>query len=205
MKLLVGLGNPEERYFGTRHNIGFEVVNALARKLATSNKPQELSWENRDKFKSEIIQGSFILNSQSLQLILAKPQTYMNKSGLAVASLVNYFKIKPEDILVVHDELDLLLGHIKIRLGGSDAGHHGLESIIKSLGTDKFVRVRLGIGVEKTLSGEHKQVAFNAEHFVMEPFLPKERSKVKSVIKRAVNAIEAVLTQGWQKAQNQFN
>lgn len=191
MKLIVGLGNPGEKYEGTRHNLGFEVLDEFRRKGEFGN------WKKEDKFKSEIIKSN--------DLVLVRPLTYMNLSGLAVAKLAKYYKIDPKDIVVIHDELDLLLGHIKIRLGGSDAGHHGLESIIGNLGTDKFIRVRLGIGAEKTLSGEHKKVAFNAEHFVMELFLPRERHNVKHVTKLALKALEVILEKGIDKAQNQFN
>lgn len=199
MKLIIGLGNPGDKYLGSRHNIGFEVVDKYAGHIANRE------WQMEEKFKSEIIKTGYQQSAISHQLILAKPQTYMNKSGLAVVSLVNYFKIKPEDIIVVHDELDLLLGHIKVRIGGSDAGHHGIESIIKILGTDKFIRIRLGIGIEKTLSGEHKKVFFNAENFVMEPFKLKEKSEVKSLVKKAIKALDLILEKGVESAQNQYN
>lgn len=201
MILIIGLGNPGDKYVDTRHNLGFEVVNELKRKLESSSENQELSWKTEEKFKAEIIR----LQHNSNSLILAKPQTFMNKSGISVFKIAAFFKIAPENIIIIHDELDLLLGHMKIRLGGSDAGHHGLESIIKSLGTDKFIRVRLGIGAEKTLSGEHKEVAFNAERFVMEPFLPQERHTVKHITKLALKAIDVILEKGIEKAQNQFN
>lgn len=191
MYLIIGLGNPGDKYIDTRHNLGFEVVDELRRKLELS------SWVLEDKFKAEVIKNS--------EVILARPQTYMNKSGLAVLKLARFYKIKPKDIIVIHDELDLLVGHMKVRIGGSDAGHHGVESIIKELGTEGFIRLRLGIGAEKTLSGEHKRVAFNAEHFVMEPFLPQERHKVKTMIKQAIKAVETILEKGIEKAQNQYN
>ncbi len=205
MILIVGLGNPGDKYADTRHNLGFDVVDELRRKIASSVQGIGYSWEYKEKFKSEIIQLNYTLNANDYTLILARPQTFMNKSGMAVSKVAAFFKIKPKDIVIVHDELDLLLGHMKIRLGGSDAGHHGLESIIESLGTDKFIRVRLGIGAEKTLSGEHKEVAFNAEHFVMEPFLPQERHNVKHVTKLALKALDVILEKGIEKAQNQFN
>lgn len=191
MYLIIGLGNPEDKYADTRHNLGFEVIDELRRKLELGK------WVLEDKFKAEVIKNS--------EVILARPQTYMNKSGLAVLKLARFYKIKPKDIIVIHDELDLLVGHMKVRIGGSDAGHHGVESIIKELGTEGFIRLRLGIGAEKTLSGEHKRVAFNAEHFVMEPFLPQERHKVKTMIKQAIKTVETILEKGIEKAQNQYN
>ncbi len=192
MKLIVGLGNPEDKYAGTRHNLGFEVLDEFRRKLNLAN------WSLENKFKSEIIKVS-------PNLMLVRPQTYMNKSGLAVSLIARFYKIKSEDIIVLHDDLDLLLGKIKVRLGGGVAGHHGVESIMQALGTDQFVRVRLGIGNTQGFLGEHKRAAFNAERFVLEAFMPNEKSKVKSMRKQAIKALELLLEQGLDKAQNQFN
>jgi PTH1 family peptidyl-tRNA hydrolase len=191
VKLIVGLGNPDDKHAHTRHNIGFDVLEEYRRK---HNLPE---WNNDKKFKSEII--------HTPEAIFIRPQTYMNNSGLAVQSVASYFKIKPEDILVVHDELDINSGHLKIRLGGSDAGHHGIESIINSLSTDKFVRLRLGIGNEKARLGEHKQASFNAEHYVLEQFAQKEQSSIKRIIKRSEQVIDCWLESGLEVTQNQFN
>lgn len=201
MKLIVGLGNPGEKFVGTRHNLGFEVVDELASRI----QGLETSWRIEKKFKAEILQVNYTLDASNYSLILAKPQTFMNLSGLAVSLLKNFFKVAPEDLVIIHDELDLLLGKIKIRFAGGASGHHGVESIISELGTDQFVRVRLGIGSDKSFSGEHKRVSFNAESFVTEPFLPQERSKVKSMIKHGVIALETLLEKGLKKAQNQYN
>lgn len=184
MKLIVGLGNPEERYAGTRHNLGFEVVDKLGKSVKGSGE----SWQYQEKFKSEVCASRF-------PLILAKPQTYMNMSGLAVSKIASFYKISPEDIIIIHDELDLPLGHIKLRLGGAGAGHHGVESVIKYLGTDKFIRVRCGIGVQH----------FNAEHFVLEAFMPSEKQEVRRMIKKAVEAIQLLLDKGLTIAQSQYN
>lgn len=192
MKLIIGLGNPGEQYESTRHNLGFVVVDELKRKLDKG------TWEQNKKFKAE-------LHKVSEDLLLVRPQTYMNLSGLSVASLKNFYKIDPKDIIVIHDELDLLLGKIKVRLGGGAGGHHGVESIIEKLGTDQFIRLRLGIGTKEGFLGEHKRTSFNAEHFVIDAFHPTERSKVKSMIKHALKALETLLEEGLEKAQNQFN
>ena len=189
--LIVGLGNPGEKFINTRHNLGFEVVDLLRKKLDFP----EFSKES--KFKAEI--------SKNIDIVLMKPITFMNLSGMAVSAIANFYKIKPENIIVIHDELDLPVGHIKIRVGGSDAGHHGIESVIKMLGSEQFIRVRLGIGNWHAISGEHKHAAFNAEKFVTEGFMPNEKSKVKAMIKRAVKAVEAILEHGVEKAQSQFN
>ena len=191
MKLVVGLGNPEGRYANTRHNLGFEVADELTRKLNL------VDWTSENKFKSELI--------RTPELILVKPQTFMNQSGLAVRQLADYYKIAPEDIIIIHDELDLPLGKIKVRLGGAAAGHHGVESIINSLETDQFIRVRLGIGNLKTQGAEHKATHVSAEKFVLEPFLHSEKAQVKHMIKQTLKALDLLLEKGLSIAQNQYN
>lgn len=184
MKLVVGLGNPEDKYAGTRHNLGFEVVDRLVLSIKYQG-----SWETRTQFKSQICN----LQTTPYNLILCKPQTYMNMSGMAVAKIARFFKIKLEDIVIIHDDLDLPLGQVKIRLGGSAAGHHGVESVISHLGSDKFIRIRLGIGNLKTQLGERKASSFNAEKYVLERFLPGERHGVKAMIKKTVEAVKALI------------
>lgn len=197
MKLIIGLGNPGSKYEGVRHNLGFEVVDKLGSRVQGTGD----SWKYEEKFKSEIL--DFTLNASRFTLV--KPQTFMNKSGIAVRQLADYYKILPEEIVIVHDELDLPLGKIKVRLGGAAAGHHGVESIIDVLGTDQFVRVRLGIGNLKSHSGEHKRISFNAEKFVLEPFIHSEHAQVKHMIKQAIKALDILLEKGLESAQNQFN
>lgn len=194
MKFIIGLGNPGERHVGTRHNLGFMVLDEYAKK----HLPSQISWEKSDKFKAYVL-------DLSLNIKLIKPQTFMNNSGMGVKAVTTYFKINPSDIIVVHDDLDLPLGKIKVRKGGSGAGHHGVESIIDKLGTDDFIRVRLGIGNLQTLSAEHKEHSINVEHYVLEQFMAKEKSTVKRMIKLAVGAIDTLLEDGLEKAQNQHN
>lgn len=197
MKLIVGLGNPGEKYASVRHNLGFMAVDELAKKLGVHG-----SWFMEKKFKSEILKQV----QDDKEIWLVKPQTYMNNSGMAVIKLVEYFKIDPsQDLIIIHDDLDLPLGKIKVRTGGAAAGHHGVESIINSLGTDQFIRIRLGIGNLKTQSAEHKKVHVSAEKFVLEPFMHNEKSKVKHMIKQAVGAIETLLEKGLEYTQNQYN
>lgn len=191
MKLIVGLGNLGEKYKGVRHNLGFELVEEFVKKMGGGE------WKLEKKFKSEIVKVG--------DLIFVKPQTYMNKSGIAVKLLTTYYKISDTDLIVVYDELDLPLGKIKVRLGGAAAGHHGVESIIEALGSDKFIRVRLGIGNLKTQSSEHKHAHVSAEKFVLEPFMHSERSQVKHMLKQSMKALQIILEQGLEKAQNQFN
>lgn len=199
--LIVGLGNPGEKYAKVRHNLGFMAIDELGKKV----KGQGESWKYEEKFKSEILNLNYTLTPNPYTLILAKPQTYMNNSGLAVKLLTTYYKIPSTDLIVIHDELDLPLGKIKVRLGGAAAGHHGVESIIESLGTDQFIRVRLGIGNLKTQSAEHKKVHVSAEKFVLEPFMHSEKSQVKHMLKQTVRALQILLETGLEKAQNQFN
>ncbi len=193
VKLIIGLGNPGEKYQGTRHNLGFEVLE----KFVSSRKYQQ-AWAENKKFRSQIIKVDD-------QLILAKPLSYMNNSGMAVAALASFYKIAPGDIVIVHDELDLPLGSIKVRLGGAGAGHHGVESVIEKLGNDKFVRIRLGIGNWKTQSSEHGGNHLSVESYVLSPFKPAEKSGVKQLIKKGVRAVEVILEKGLESAQNQFN
>lgn len=193
MKLIVGLGNPGDKYKGTRHNLGFSILDEYAKK----HLGPEISWQEDKKNKSEILKLD--------NTWLIKPQTYMNNSGLAVCQLVNYYKLPITDIIVIHDDLDLSLGKIKIRLGGASGGHHGVESIINNLENDKFIRIKLGIGNLNTDSSERGGQHVDVEKFVLESFLPNERSKVKQIKKHAVTAIELLLEKGLEKAQNQYN
>lgn len=198
MKLIVGLGNPGDRYQGTRHNLGFMVVDGFARKY----QGPEITWTEDKKFKAEILK-------LSPDTWLVKPQTFMNNSGQAVKLLTIYYKLPTTDVIVIHDDLDLPLGKMKIRLGGSGGGHHGVESVINSLGDDRFIRIRLGIGPLKgsgpALLSEHNRDHFDVEHFVLEEFMPNEKSKVRQMIKRAILAIDVLLEKGVEVAQNQYN
>ncbi len=201
IKLIVGLGNPGEQYENTRHNLGFQVLETFSKKEGNGH-----NFSAEKKYKAEISKLKYTKkDGEDVELTLMRPQTYMNMSGLAVSSFAKFYKIAPEEILVIHDELDLLIGKMKVRIGGSAAGHHGVENIIEKLGSDNFVRLRLGIGADKSLSGEHKEVHFNAEQFVIDPFDQKEKSKVKAMLKRSVQAIETILDKGVEQAQNEFN
>lgn len=195
MKLVVGLGNPGEKYIGVRHNLGFMVLDKLVDRLQVTGN----SWIENKKLKSLICNlhtSPSGLKTVNCNLIVAKPQTYMNNSGMAVKLLSTAYSLQSTDIIIIHDELDLPLGKIKVRAGGAAAGHHGVESIIKSLGTDKFIRVRLGIGNLKI---------HNPEKFVLEPFTHSEGSALKHMIKQALRALDELLNKGLEYAQNQFN
>lgn len=191
MKIIVGLGNPGEKYLKTRHNLGFEILE----KYAAGSMGGE--WEENEKLKCQIF--------KTPEIILAKPLTFMNNSGLAIRLLTAFYQIPTTDVVVIHDDLDMKLGRVKIRQGGSAAGHHGVESIINSLGSDDFIRLRVGIGNAQSHSGEQKKIHFSAEKFVLEPFMPKERAAVKRMIKKAVEAIASYLEYGLEVTQNQYH
>lgn len=197
MKLIIGLGNPGEKYEDTRHNLGFRVVDELVHRLQVTGD----SWEMEEKFKSEICN----LKAETCNLVLVKPQTHMNASGIAVAKIAKYFKVPLPDVIVVHDELDLPLGKIKVRVGGSAAGHRGVESVIEGLGSDKFVRFRLGIGTLHSQRSDKDRQRADTEQFVLEPFEAVEKPKVKHMLKKAVAALEIFLDKGLEVAQNQYN
>ncbi|MBU3957422.1 aminoacyl-tRNA hydrolase [Patescibacteria group bacterium] len=209
MKLIVGLGNPGKKYQNSRHNLGFEVVDALAHKLLVHSSRQgrgspRAAWFMDKKFKSEILEINKLPTTNS-KLLLALPATYMNNSGLAVKLLVDFYKIPLSDLIIIHDDLDLNLGKIKIRQGGSGAGHHGVESIIKSLEGDEFIRVKLGIATPSLQSSERGGQAVDVDRFVLKKFMPSERSRVRRMIKEVVEAMELLLKEGLEKAQNKYN
>lgn len=200
MKLIVGLGNPDEKYLYTRHNIGYMVIEKLARSLLPVEK-SENAWEGNKKFTSEICR----INDS---LILAKPHTYMNRSGFAVLALCNFYKIKTADLWVVHDDIDLPLGKIRIRMGGSSGGHNGVESIIANMKSADFIRFRLGIGrgkmdVKKTTDINLSRQGI--EKFVLAPFKDREGGEAKKMIKNAVKAIGMTLKDGLEKTMNSYN
>jgi PTH1 family peptidyl-tRNA hydrolase len=201
MKLIVGLGNPGSKYESTRHNVGFMVLDHLLKDLEPVNKS---NWTTQDKLKSDIYSLEYQSKTGEVEkIILAKPLTYMNNSGMAVGLISRFYKIKPIDIWVVHDELDLPLGFLKIRFGGGTAGHHGLDSILETLGTDKFWRFRMGIGLSHKEEAE-KHIA-NGQEFVLKGFRGGEASKARTMMKKSSKSIITALEKGMESAQNQFN
>lgn len=198
MKLIIGLGNPGEKYEKTRHNLGFMVLEQFLKNYEPVEKTE---WKIEEKIKSEIAQ----IYWSGEKIILAKPQTYMNNSGLAVKLAISYWQLAISDVWVMHDDIDLLLGKIKIRLGGGSAGHRGIESIIKNLGTDKFVRFRLGIGRESLRLGGKSLKLKNTDDFVLGEFTGSERGKARKLIKKGATAVESALERGLDAAMNRFN
>lgn len=193
MKLIVGLGNPGEKYENTRHNVGFMVVEKFLKDFEPVKKTL---WQNEKKFKSDIALFDWQPKTgESTRVILAKPQTFMNNSGMAVSLLAEYYKVPPEDIWLIYDELDLPLGSLKIRFGGAAAGHHGVESVMEHIGTDKFWRFRLGIGLAQKSStvnedGETikvRKTVKEATDYVLGSFQTKDENKIKDTIKNSTN------------------
>src|SRR6185437_10950948 len=196
MKIIVGLGNPGEKYENTRHNLGFFVVDHLLKDLGDS----KIDWDKSTKLKSNI--AAFALKEE--KILVAKPQTYMNNSGMAVQLLKDFYKVEPEDLWIVYDELDLPLGSMKIRFGGAAAGHHGVESIMEAIGTDKFWRFRLGIGVTHNKSEVGRHDFKDAKEYVLDQFHSGEIGKTRELINHASDAIQCALDKGMETAMNRF-
>ena len=179
MKLIVGLGNPGIEYQSTPHNLGFEVVDCIA----TSASTEIRNWQ------CQALTARMQIGSETV--LLAKPGTFMNLSGNAVKELAGTYEVDVEkDLVVIYDELDLPLGQIRIRERGSSAGHNGMKSIIGSLGTQEFLRIRLGIAPEKK---------------ILKPFRKSQRKEVDQMIANAADAVEVILKEGRAAAMNRFN
>lgn len=202
MKLIVGLGNPGPKYESTRHNVGFQVIDHLLKDLQPVEKS---NWKKSDKFNSEIYTLEYKPKVGQLEkVILAKPLTYMNRSGEAVSKIARFYKISPKDIWVIHDELDLPLEAMKIRNGGSAAGHHGVENIIAGLKSDKFWRFRMGIGAKSSRFEKFKKKIKGGD-LVLNEFRGSEAAKVRTMTKKGSKALQMALERGIESSQNQFN
>lgn len=186
MYLIVGLGNPEAQYEQTRHNIGFVVAEKLQQLI---NAP-----EFKHKKKCDALTTEAAVGAQ--KIVIALPQTYMNNSGAAVAALLNWFKIEKSKFIVVHDDLDLDVGQLRVRLGGSSGGHKGIESIIQSIGASDFVRVRIGIG---------KSSITNSKDYVLQKIPAEQKDLMGLMAEKAANAVLAILSEGLDRAMNKFN
>lgn len=182
--LVVGLGNPGREYAGHRHNVGFMVVDELARR-------QGGSW--RSKFSGDLAE----LRIGDARVALLKPMTYMNEAGRSVGPAARFFKVPPEHVLVVHDEGDLDLGRLQARLGGGLAGHNGLRSVAKALGTQEFRRLRIGVG--RPGRGDPRDLA----GYVLSDFDPEDDAE--AIVARAADAVETVLGEGLEAAQRAYH
>ena len=187
MAVIAGLWNPEPRYRLTRHNVGAMVVDVLADRMGARFRSH--------RSRADVAEGRLVPGAP--KLVLARPRTYMNESGGPVAGLAGFFKIPLDRIVVVHDELDLPSGSMRIKAGGGDNGHNGLKSLRRSLGSGEFLRVRFGIG--------RPPGSMDPAAFVLRPFAKAEREALPVDLERAADAIEALVSQGLERAQNEFN
>lgn len=183
IKLVAGLGNPGDKYKNTRHNIGFDVIDILAERL-------NISWS--DKYDGDFAE----IRYNSEKLFLLKPYTFMNLSGKSVAGLANFYKISPEDILIIHDEMNIPYNTLKLRHNGSAGGHNGLKSIIECLGSQDFPRLKMGIGRDNS-----KDVV----SYVLGKYKPEEAAVYDDFLNKGADAVIYVLKNGLQKAMTVYN
>ncbi|MBI4704042.1 MAG: aminoacyl-tRNA hydrolase [Deltaproteobacteria bacterium] len=187
MLLVVGLGNPGRAYAGHRHNVGFMTVDALAAKLGAG--------PFRAKFAGEMVR----VEIAAREAVLLKPMTFMNDSGRSVRAATVFFKLAPEDVLVIHDELDLPFGTVRLKRCGGHAGHNGLRSLVAHLGTPDFCRIRIGIGRPP------EGFAGDGADFVLSPFPAAERDELTRYLRTAAEIVLDIAARGFEAAMNQFN
>lgn len=191
LRLIVGLGNPGEKYARTRHNVGFDVLDTLAHRWQISLSPHR-------KFQGEFGEGQAVAGHK---LFLLKPSTYMNRSGQAVRSVLDWYKLPAESVLVVYDDMALPLGRLRLRSNGSAGGHNGMKSLIAHLGTQDFPRLRVGIGSTQQLGDRDRAVVAH----VLGKFAPAEKPLVETTLDWAVEAIETLLKKGTEATMSAFN
>ena len=187
--LVVGLGNPGDKYSSTRHNIGFMVADELANRYTGKF--------STHKYRALVSEVRLGVGSEAPKLIIIKPSTYMNDSGNAVAPLAKYFNTAPQQIIAIHDELDIPFNAIRVKLGGGDNGHNGLKSLTQSLSTPDYFRIRVGIGRPTTPQ--------DTADYVLDNFSKAERSVVPDLALRACDAIESLVNKGLENTQQNFN
>ena len=185
MKIIAGLGNPGAEYAHTKHNVGFMLVDALAEELGID------AW--REKFNALVAEGRI----GAEKVLLVKPLTYMNESGRALAPLLDWYKLAPEELIVVHDDMDIAVGTIRLRRKGSAGGHNGIKSLLAHIGSQEFSRVRIGIG--RPLPG------WTVVRHVLAPFSAEDGPKVHEAIAYLLPAVECIVTDGIDMAMNRYN
>ncbi len=183
MKVIVGLGNPGPRYKDTRHNVGFQTLEELARRHPVQRQ--------ESRFDAIIAH----LQIKQEKVFLLKPLTYMNLSGKAVRALIAYYKIDLKDIIVIYDDMDLPVGNLRIRSAGGTGGHRGMTSLVENLGTREFARIRIGIG----------RPPHEAIDWVLGRFSPEEKPLISNAVARAADAVETWIAHGIEKAMNEYN
>lgn len=180
MTFIIGLGNSGKEYERTRHNVGFLVVEAIAKSLGAT-------WQRKADFEAEVAEGQ----RGTEKVLLAKPTTMMNDSGRAVAKIMRYYRLVPEDVIVAHDDVDLPFGEIRVEAGRGSAGHRGVESVIKALDTQEFLRLRFGVRNELYQPGTK-----TADDFVLTNFTADEVKQLPELIQKVIAAIEQMLDGG---------
>lgn len=185
MKMIVGLGNPGNEYAGTRHNVGWMLVDALAEHLGINE------WRSLEK--GMVAEGRI----GSEKILLVKPLTYMNNSGECVGPLMRWYKLEPEDIMAAHDDMDIPIGTIRIRKKGSAGGHNGIKSLLSHIGSENFGRLRIGIG--------RPQSGWSVINHVLAKFNDQEQEKIGDAIKQLIPAVECMVLEGPDMAMNKFN
>jgi PTH1 family peptidyl-tRNA hydrolase len=184
--IIVGLGNPGGQYEKTYHNVGFKTIEALGERQHVKFKLKRRCYANL---------AEVVLGSQTL--VLAMPQTFMNESGLAVSALMNWYKVLADSLIVIYDDMDLEPGQIRIRKSGRSGGHRGMESIIRALETNKFTRIRIGIG--------RPPGRIEGEEYVLSNIVPARRKEIEQAIILATEAVEEIIKNGVDTAMNKYN
>ena len=184
--LVVGLGNPGSTYASTRHNVGYLVVDVLAGRIGATFKAHASK-------RADVVEGRLA----DQRVIVGRARSYMNESGGAVSTLANYYDVEPSRIVVVHDEIDIDLGQLRVKFGGVDNGHNGLKSVRKSLGTGDFFRVRMGVGRPNGRADVHDHV--------LKGFTAAERKELPVLVEEAADAAESLIGRGLEQTQAQFN
>lgn len=187
-QLIVGLGNPGAKYSKTRHNVGFDVLDQLSKRW-------QVPLSEQRRYQGEFGEG-FAAPGQKVRLL--KPTTYMNRSGQSVRAVVDWFKLSPQSVFVIYDDMDLPLGRLRLRLSGSAGGHNGIKSLIAHLGTQEFPRLRIGIGAPKGADGE-------VVSHVLGKFSPTEAKVLEEILYLTVQASELALKSGVEMAMNRYN
>jgi peptidyl-tRNA hydrolase, PTH1 family len=184
--LVVGLGNPGPTYAATRHNVGYLVTDALATRMGAA-------FKTHPSKRADVVEGRLA----GERTVLGRCRSYMNESGGPVSTLTSYFDVEPDHLVVVHDEVDLPFGGLRVKLGGGDNGHNGLRSVRQSLGTGDFFRVRLGVGRPPGQQGVHD--------FVLKPYSSAERKDLPVYVEEAADAVESLLAHGLDATQSAYN
>ena len=189
--LVVGLGNPGPTYAGTRHNVGYLVTDELARRMGGS-------WRKHKTGRADVVEGRLGLpGSDTPRVVLVRARCYMNESGGPVKALASFYKVAPEHVVAIHDELDIAFGTLRTKFGGGDNGHNGLKSMRSSLGTGDFFRVRAGVGRPPGRQ--------DPADFVLSGYSAAERKELPFQVDRAADAVESLLTNGLDATQQRFN